>query len=257
MASERNRILDLVQYIESCGVEVNIGKNKARGNKGFFKATKKSFRIDIAKNQSEESILRTLAHEFAHYVHYQHDRTLMSLSFIFDESDEITEELILATVATIPKKTVQPIFDLESTLKKEIKNLKSELKLIGCDFKSIEYEIKNKPYKYLLKHDRVKVQEGFNIKYYSIDSLQIDDKELLYLKYCSKKRALNRVRSRISKLNGYYNAPTELFARSFELYVAQKESLLKVSPRIYEMYEKNIHAVKNPLLTNFVKISSN
>ena len=39
MASERNRILDVLNYVESCGIEVNIGKNKARGNKGFFENT--------------------------------------------------------------------------------------------------------------------------------------------------------------------------------------------------------------------------
>ena len=39
MVSERNRIIRLKEYFESLGIEVNIGKNKARGNKGFFRGT--------------------------------------------------------------------------------------------------------------------------------------------------------------------------------------------------------------------------
>ena len=36
MADKRDRILELTKYIESLGVQVNLGKNKARGNKGIF-----------------------------------------------------------------------------------------------------------------------------------------------------------------------------------------------------------------------------
>ena len=57
-----------LKYIESFGVQVNIGKNKARGNKGYFQAKSSRFRIDIAKNLTEISIIQTLAHEFAHWI---------------------------------------------------------------------------------------------------------------------------------------------------------------------------------------------
>ena len=50
MDSKRNRTLELISYIESQGVVVNIAKNKARGNKGFFLSKCGDYRIDIAKN---------------------------------------------------------------------------------------------------------------------------------------------------------------------------------------------------------------
>jgi hypothetical protein len=68
--------LDLENYLKSCGIEVYVGKNNARGNKGYFKVKGADFRIDIAKGQSEDVILKTLAHEFAHFVHYYYDKSL-------------------------------------------------------------------------------------------------------------------------------------------------------------------------------------
>ena len=44
---------------------------------------------EIAKNAgvelSDEEVLSVLLHEFAHYVHYKHDKKLKSLDFAFDE----------------------------------------------------------------------------------------------------------------------------------------------------------------------------
>ena len=70
MVSTRDRVLNLVDYIESVGVTVNIGKTKARGNKGFFKVTGESYRIDISSKIGSEAVLGVVVHEFAHYIHY-------------------------------------------------------------------------------------------------------------------------------------------------------------------------------------------
>ena len=95
MASERNRILDIINYLESLGVKVNLSKNKAQGNKGFFKAVGNSYRIDISKKLNQDEILGVLSHEFAHYVHYKYDKNLKSLSFVFENLDEtILNEMI-------------------------------------------------------------------------------------------------------------------------------------------------------------------
>ncbi len=200
MACERNRILDITQYFESLGIEVNIGKNKARGNKGFFKADNQNFRIDIAKGQTEETIIRTLVHEFAHYVHYSYDKTLKSLDFIINEDDNLTEELIKLTVDSIPKESVAPIFQAKDKIKSEIKKLP----------KSLTNKLK-------------------------LNFLQ---------------KELNRINSRILRLNKYYNSPTELFARSIETYILDKEVFIKQAPNLAKYYKQS----DIPLIENLQKI---
>lgn len=251
MVDKRNRILNLVKYIESQGIEVNIGKNKARGNKGYFKTDGKFFRIDIAKNQSDEAILKTLAHEFAHYVHYRYDKTLNSLDFVFNDLDMIEEELLSITVELIPKTSVEPFFKAKDKLKSEIKILSDKLK--KYDFEDLERKIKKTQLKYLLKHDKVKVLEGIFYKLYSIDELKQESDFELYVILKSRQRALKRINSKISRLNKYYNSPTELFARSFELYVTEPNKLLKIAPNVFKEYENITKSANNTLLSDFVK----
>ena len=76
MACERNRIVELIDYLSSLGIDVNIAKNKARGNKGFFRVKEEKFRIDIAKGLSDDAVLSVLIHESAHFIHYQYDKKL-------------------------------------------------------------------------------------------------------------------------------------------------------------------------------------
>ena len=112
MASERNRVSSLVEYIKSLGIEVNLEKNKAQGHRGFFKAIGQKFRIDISKGMTNECITRTLIHEFAHYIHFNYDKSLKSLEFIFGENwNEYLEDLINLTVDIIPKSSISPLFD--------------------------------------------------------------------------------------------------------------------------------------------------
>ena len=261
MASERNRILNLIKYVESCGIEVNVGRNKARGNKGFFKAVNNCYRIDIAKELSEDAIVATLAHEFAHYVHFNHDKSLRSLDFVFDDSESVLEELIAATVEMIPKHTVKPLFEQKNAVKKEIEELIKKIQSFAPDFsyttdsRRYEKNINKTNLKYLLKYDRVKVLEGFSIKYYSVDALSEESEAELFLKLKSKKRMLNRINSRINRLNRYYNSPTELFARGFELYVTDKKRLSIVAPKVADLFARNITHTKNSLLFGFVKSS--
>lgn len=259
MVSERNRVLDLSLYLKSLGIKVNVGKNKAFGNKGVFKAVKDVYRIDIAKGQSEESVIRTLAHEFAHYVHYQYDKTLKSLDFIFPDDDEILEDLINITVQTISKQSIKPFFEKKelleneiTTLKNELENLYPNLKLIDYS-KKIEQKIKNTSLKYLLKYDKVKVIEAFLPVIYSIETIDAEKDIELYLKLVSKKRALKRINSKIARLNRYYNLPTELFARSFELYISEPLVLKNVSPRIFFTYEQIVSERKIILISDFVE----
>lgn len=260
MVSERNRILNIIEYIESCGVNINVNKNKAQGKKGFFKVKNNSFRIDIAKKQTNNEILRILAHEFAHYIHYTFDKKLEKLDFIFtNNNDTLQEELIEITVSLISKKEIQPLFDQQKDVQRDIKRFLLEIALIYPNIekkefsKIIEAKINKKPYKYLLKYDSVKVLSGLTSKIYSIKNIEDDNDIKLYLELKSKERLLKRIKNRISKLNKYYNTPTELFARTFELYTTDKEKLKKIAPNIYNDYEECITNNKIPLITNFIK----
>ena len=126
MVSQRNRIINLVNYLETLGIIVNIGKNKARGNKGFFKVVNNNYRIDIANNLTEDAILRVLVHEFAHYVHYKNDKSLKSLDFILPNlNDDLHEELISLTVESIPKESIKPLFDIKERLENELRTTQS------------------------------------------------------------------------------------------------------------------------------------
>lgn len=127
MVSDRDRILKLREYLESLGLVVNLGRNKARGNKGFFAVKSEKFRIDLSKDLSDAEALRVLVHEFSHYIHYKNDKTLKSLNFLNAEIDDVLmEELISTTVDLIPKETIKPLFDLRETLKKEIKTKQNQ-----------------------------------------------------------------------------------------------------------------------------------
>ena len=246
MASQRNRIIDLQNYLKSLNIDINIGKTKAHGNKGIFLHRMNKYRIDISKNLEEEEILSVLLHEFAHYVHYTYDSSLKSLDFIFENyNEEVHEELIKVTVQNVPKKFATMLYSKKENLSKEIKNLVSILKLKYPDFKLshnnkfIESELSN-PLKYLLKYDRVKI---FN-KIYSIDKLDEDfslnDVQKNYIILKSKQRSLRRINSKINKLNRYYNNPSEMFARFVEMFYTQPEKLKSIAPVAYSKMEKTL-----------------
>lgn len=195
MACERNRIVELIDYLSSLGVDVNIAKNKARGNKGFFRVKDENFRIDIAKGLSDDAVLSVLIHESAHFIHYQYDKKLKSLGFILDScGDDVTEELISLTVDSIPKDSIRHLFEAKESLKSQ-----------------------------------------------SINPIL-------------KKRALNSINSKISRLNRYYNSPTELFARSLETYLTDRNKFSKKAPLLLESYDKALKEDKIPILTKIAKI---
>lgn len=126
MVSERNR--SIKKYLEALGIEVNICKNKARGNKGFFKSIGlNKYRIDISNNVSDDEISEILVHEFAHYMHYTKDKNLNSLDFIFDDfTAEIEEELINITVKKIPKDYAYKLISARGEINDKLKKMKNK-----------------------------------------------------------------------------------------------------------------------------------
>ena len=235
MACERNRILILKEYLSSLGISLNIGKNKARGHKGIFMRSFNNYRIDISDNVPEGNVISVVLHEFAHYIHYSGDKTLKTLDFFFDDfNDDIKEELIKITVNEVPKDFASALYSQKNGLSDEIKTLAKEIKLYESDFKLSEkykkYEKRiSYPYRYLLKYDRVK----FGGKFYSVEKLKdypLSEDEILYLLIKSKQRAISRINSKISRLNKYYNSPSELFARFIASYYTNPEYTLVTAP---------------------------
>ncbi len=263
MVSERDRILNLVEYLNSIGIIVNIGKNRARGNKGVFVANNHSWRIDVSKNLSDEEVIGVLAHEYAHYVHYQYDKTLNSLDFFNNDiDDDFLEELIQPTVDLISKKSISPLFELKNSLNNDIRLLLNQVRVKYPDFmltkshKRLLADINRCGLKYLLKNDRVKVFHGFSFILYSIDKLEedfpfVDAAIKAFLKIKSKQRAIKRINSRISRLNRYYNSPTELFARAFELYVSDRGRLAKIAPDVCSKFNTFMESNNKNLLKDF------
>lgn len=252
MVDSRDRIIKLTNYAKSLGISVNIGKNKARGNKGFFKTNDRFYRIDIAENLSEAEVLRVLVHELAHYVHYTYDKTLKSPDFIFAKRySDFEEDLLSLTVDAVPKDMAKKLFDERSRVKTDIAEISGRIKKIYPKIKlndknnAIEKQISKTPYRYILKYDRVKVFSGFSFKVFSIDRIKTDfpnisQEHYEYLRLNSLKRRLKRINSKISRLNRYYNSPSELFARSVEYFVLQPEYMEQKTPKLFEYYTNEL-----------------
>ena len=261
MACKRDGIIELAEYCRTLGINVNIGVNKARGNRGFFKVKGDNFRIDISKGQSEDIIIKTLCHEFMHFIHYMFDKNLKDLSFILGEINcGIEAELLELTVESIPKSEIAPLFNLKTKLSKEISEYKDNIKKKVPDFKltspckKIEEEISSIPLKYLLKYDRVKI---FSDKLYSVENIETDFPRLppevvSYIKLMSKKRALKKINAKIARLNKYYNMNSELLARAFQYYITDNNIVKAKAPKVAKCFEETIKNNKIPYLTDFV-----
>ncbi len=263
MACKRNRSVALKEYLKTLGVDVNIGKTKARGNKGIFICGQEKYRIDISKDLPDEKILPVICHEFAHFVHYTYDSSLKTLDFVFEDmTDENWEELVNITVKDIPKDFAANLYSKKDELNQEIKSIASEIKKsipdfkISSPYKLIEKRIKA-PVKYLLSYDRVRVlNQVYSIENLTVDFPELSKEEYLYIILKSKQRAVSRINSRIAKLNRYYNKPTELFARFCELYFTDKIKSQKIAPELTQRFNQIISSNNIPEFTGFSQVIS-
>jgi hypothetical protein len=71
------------------------------------------------------------------------------------------------------------------------------------------------------------------------------------------KKMLNNINSKISRLNKYYNSPTELMARSWEYYFTNKEGFKNTAPLLVIKYDNIIKNNKIPELTKMINILIN
>lgn len=222
---------ELIRYFKSLGLEVHTS-TKARGHQGFY--LKK--RIDISKNISEERIIPTLLHEFAHYIHSQiepfMEKTGGTLEVLFRDKDiSIYEkELIKVTHFVDTHSKCEKLLEHKNLIKSRILEYEQIIKnrypkfMRSKKFKEFDKYIKKSKAKYLLKYDRVKLVTGTffkKVEIYSIDNIEQDfcdmPKEFVaYIRLKSMQKRQSRISARINKLQKYYKKPTELFARLVE-----------------------------------------
>lgn len=244
-----SKVKELVDYVKSLDIIVNTN-TKARGHRGFFLNSKN--RIDIASNLKDESFIRTLLHEFAHYVHSTFEKDIETtggtLQTVFKTDDEtvlaeIKKELVVVTHWIDESSLCKKLLTQKEGVKVKIKELDNEIKKDfpkfqrSKGFKEFDKVIKKSDAKYLLKCDRVRICGWFfqKDKTYSIDNIEHDFPELkpafvAYIKLRSYQRKQSRISSRLNKINKYYERPTELFARFVEAYYKDKNELQNIAP---------------------------
>ena len=243
MVSERDRINKIIDYLKSEGVLVNISKNKAQGNKGFFRINRNSnYRIDISKGLTDNEILTTLIHEFVHYVHYKYVKDLTSLDFIFpDFNENLEQELLDITVSYISRDFASFLFKSKECYKKEIAFLLNQLKVNNQNFNLRTKRLYPEPIIYFTKYEKF----SYNDKMYNLENISQDFKflsedDIMYIKLKLNQNKLKRINSKISKLNKYYNNKSELFARFCELFFLQRQKAIKIAPLTSKNFIENV-----------------
>ena len=253
MVGTRNKTLikdELIRYISSLGLDVKTF-TKARGNRGFFKEG----RIDVSKTLDDTSAVKTLVHEFAHYVHYNLDKKLKDLTILFGEDNEVIRDELLAVTMYVDENALCKKLTAErEKLKTGIKALADNIKMTYPKFSLSERFKEFRSYsrwsdlRYLEKYDRVKVQSWSTSKVYSVSAVREDFPDIPevfvdYLKLKSKQRKRAKISRRINKLSKYYNEPCELFARFVEGVYLDIEKTKELAPVCYEkfveLYNKN------------------
>lgn len=235
MADKRDCFIELKRYIESLGIKVNIGKNKARGNKGIFCYKGNTYRIDISKDIDSQAAYSTLLHEFAHFIHYKYDKSLKSLDFVFENlSEDEQEELLNVTVKNVPKEFALSLYDLKKQLSDENKLLAKKIKDVYPDFKMSE------PFR--------KIERGLMF------SFSFNDIQTAYLNLKSNQKNISKINSKINKLNKYYNQPSELWARFFELYFTNHCCAEKTAPQITKRFRQIIDCERITEISDIFKI---
>lgn len=243
---------ELINYIASLGLNVYTG-TKARGNKGFFKKG----RIDISKSLTDSDAIRTILHEYAHFVHYNLDKNLKDFFILFkNSSEELKEELMDVTRFVDENSTCCILYDKRKELNTEIKKLIEDVQQEYSDFKPNEKLKAFKRYsslsniRYLEKYDSVKIHRLTSSRVYSIKDIKKDFPEtpevfIKYLELKSLQRQRDRITRKISKLNRYYLEPTELFARFIEGIYIDMENIKDIAPQTFqifkELYSKNYY----------------
>ena len=243
------QIDELIEYMESLGLEIHT-TTKARGHLGFFL----DGRIDISKSTPHERIIPTLLHEFTHYIHSKIEvnipKTGGSLNKIFNTEEDFADELIAVTNFVDYHSKCEKLIRHKDIVKESIKKLDLQIKKDypnfqrSKKFKEFDKAIRGTKIKYLLKYDRVRIIPWFLFgkeEVLSINTIEQDFPNLKtafvnYIRLRSLTRKQRRISNRISKLQRYYNRPTELFARFVEGLYLDKVQICQLAPKATERF---------------------
>lgn len=237
---------ELIRYISSLGLTVKT-VTKARGNKGFFKEG----RIDVSKKLDDNSAVKVLVHEFAHYINYKLDSKLKSIEAVFGKDDKQIREELLEVTKFVDDNAHCRILNAErEKIKLNIKNLTETIKNIYPkfslteDFKEFKKYSRWSDLRYLEKYDRVKVHTLFSYKTYSLSNVRRDfpdipDVFVDYLTLKSQQRKRAKISRRITRMGKYYSEPCELFARFIEGLYISADKVKELAPYAYNCFMEN------------------
>ena len=245
---------ELIKYFKELGLTVHTN-TKARGHQGFFMKN----RIDISKNISEQRIVPTLLHEFAHYVHYNIEPKMNitggSFEVLFGEENPLFEkELFKVTNFVDENSLCVKLYEHKDRIKEKIKEYEDIIKKQYPDFmrskpfKEFDKYIKKSEAKYLLRYDRVRIVTGFWKKSYKLITVSDIEKDFpdmpesfaAYIRLKSAQKKQSRVSARINKLQKYYKKPNELFARLIEGLYLDKDWVKALAPYTTQKFYENL-----------------
>ena len=249
MDCTRDKIKDLkrqiIDFFRALGIDVHTS-TKALGHQGFFRVN----RIDISKNINENRIIPTLLHEFAHFITFNIKAKCNDFIPIFKCNESyIYDELIKITNFVDENSKLEKLYIQKENIKNSIKHHEKIIKNKYPEFKRNE---KFKPFikhtrhsdaKYLLKHDAIKVLHWFTYKTYSIINIEnefpdMPEEFISYLKLKSCQRKQSSIARKINKMNKYYSSPTELFARFIEGLYINKEKVINLAPKTFQLFKE-------------------
>lgn len=246
MVSTRNEAIiktELIDYLCKQGLDVRTS-TKARGNKGFFREG----RIDVSKTLDDNSSIKVILHEYAHYVNFLLDTKFKEPRVLFNtEPEQFYDELISVTNFVDTTSLCEPLILERKKINKTIKVLTGKIRTIhpkfnpNGEFKQFKRYAMWSNLGYLEKYDRVKLLNWFSAKTYSITNVRKDfpnipDVFVDYLQLRSKQRRRARITRKISKLNKYYTSPTELFARFVEGMYVDMDMVRALAPMAYSRF---------------------
>lgn len=251
MDCSRNNVDEVIEYLKSCGLEVNLN-TQARGHQGFLLKN----RIDISKKTPKDKIIQILLHEFAHYIHSliepDVNKTKGSIQLAFNTNEDIFEQLVAVTNSVDKNSKFELLKNHKNLVKSKILQQEKIIKSYypnfqrSKKFKEFDKFIKFSKAKYLLKYDRVKYITPFlkRVEYYSVDTLEKDFKITTpfaaYIRLKSYQRKQTRISAKINRLKKYYTSPTELFARFVESYYLDRKHTETIAPNAFKAFQHSL-----------------
>lgn len=222
----------LIEYFKSLGIEVYTNVH-AHGHQGYFSNNK----IEISKNIKKGKFVRTLLHEFSHYIHMKIEKNLLltggNINVIFNlptenngiNIEEILQEELFRVTNFVDKSSLCNILKTyKEKLDKKINKLECKIKKEYPNFRKSKI---NKSFANLTDKAEEKTT-----------SFRISNVFHAYTELKTLQKEKRRICRCINKYKKYYTAPTELFARFIEGIYIDCEKVKIIAPMAYQRFLK-------------------